>query len=52
MPRIRSAELESEGVVTRAQIEAARRYREAYPDEIAARSELHRSATAAADPLR
>jgi hypothetical protein len=46
------AELESDGLVTRAQIDAAIRYRDAYPDEIAARIELHRSATAAADPQR
>jgi hypothetical protein len=47
-----AAELESDGVVPRAQIDAALRYRHAYPDEIAARIELHRSATAAADPVR
>jgi len=35
-------------VVTRAQIDAALRYRAAYPDEIAARIELHRRETAAA----
>jgi hypothetical protein len=43
------AELESDGVVTRAQIDAASRYRDMYPDEIAARIELHQSATTAAE---
>lgn len=38
-----------DGVVTRAQIDATLRYRAAYPDEIAARIELHRHETAAAD---
>ena len=36
-------------VVSRPQIEAALRYRNAFPDEIAARLELHRRETAAAD---
>jgi hypothetical protein len=40
--------LAKEGVVTRAQIEAALRYRNSYPDEIQARIDLHRSYTAAA----
>lgn len=40
--------LPAESIVTRAQIEAALRYGAAYPDEIAARIELHRSETAAA----
>jgi hypothetical protein len=41
--------LARDGVVTRAQIDAALRYRVAYPDEIQARIDLHRSHTAAAD---
>jgi hypothetical protein len=40
--------LAQEGVVTRAQIDAALRYRAAYPEEIQARIDLHRSHTAAA----
>ncbi len=44
-----AAELAGEGTVSRAQIDAALRYRAAYPDEIAARIELHRRETAAAD---
>ena len=36
-----------ETVLTRAQIDAALRYRAAYPDEIDARIDLHRSETAA-----
>jgi hypothetical protein len=40
--------LAREGVVTRAQIDAALRYRAAYPDEIQARIDLHKSHTAAA----
>lgn len=43
-----AAALVADGVVTRAQIDAALRYRAAYPDEIAARIELHRRETAAA----
>jgi hypothetical protein len=41
--------LVAESVLTRPQVDAALRYRAAYPDEIAARIELHRSETAAAD---
>jgi hypothetical protein len=44
-----SEELASDGVVSRAQIDAALAYRGAYPDEIQARIELHRSETAAAE---
>lgn len=40
--------LASEGVVTRAQVDAALRYRSAYPEEIQARIDLHRSQSAAA----
>ena len=40
--------LAREDVVTRAQIDAALRYRAAYPKEIQARIDLHRSHTAAA----
>jgi hypothetical protein len=40
--------LAKDGVVTRAQIEAALRYRAAYPDEIQARIDLHQSHTVAA----
>jgi uncharacterized protein (DUF433 family) len=40
--------LAQDGTVTRAQIEAALRYRAAYPEEIQARIDLHRSHTAAA----
>jgi hypothetical protein len=43
------AALAEDGVVTRPQIDAALRYRTAYTDEIAARIELHRRETAAAD---
>jgi hypothetical protein len=43
------AALAGDGVVTRPQIDAAMRYRVAYPDEIAARVELHRRETATAD---
>jgi hypothetical protein len=43
------AELASDGVVSRPQIDAVRAYRAAYPDEIQARIELHRSDTAAAE---
>lgn len=45
-----AAALGADGVVTRPQIDAVLRYRAAYPDEIAARIELHRRETAAADP--
>jgi hypothetical protein len=44
-----AAVLAEDGVVARHQIDAALRYRAAYPDEIAARIELHRRETAAAD---
>lgn len=44
-----ASELASDGVVTRAQIDAALAYRSAYPDEIQARIDLHRSETATAD---
>jgi hypothetical protein len=44
-----AAVLASDGTVSRPQIDAAQRYRAAYPDEIAARIELHRRETAAAD---
>ena len=44
-----ASELASDGVVTRAQIDAALTYRSAYPDEIQARIDLHRSETATAD---
>ena len=40
--------LVEESALTRAQIDAALRYRVAYPDEIDARIELHRQETAAA----
>jgi len=40
--------LARDGVVTRAQIDAALRYRAAYPEEIQARIDLHRSRTTAA----
>jgi hypothetical protein len=40
--------LARDGVVTRAQIDAALRYRAAYPEEIQARIDLHRSHTTAA----
>jgi hypothetical protein len=44
-----AADLAGEGIVSLAQIDAALRYRATYPDEIAARIELHRRETAAAD---
>ena len=44
-----AAELAADGTVTRAQIDAVIAYRAAYPDEIQARIDLHRSDTAAAD---
>jgi hypothetical protein len=44
-----AAALAEDELVTRPQIDAALGYRNAYPDEIAARIELHRSETAAAD---
>lgn len=43
------AALAEDGIVTRPQIDAALRYRSAYPDEIVARIELHRRETDAAD---
>jgi hypothetical protein len=43
------AALVADGLLTRAQLDAAARYIATYPDEIAARVELHRHATAAAD---
>jgi hypothetical protein len=42
------AALAEDGVVTRPQIDAALRYRSAYPDEVDARIELHRRETDAA----
>lgn len=44
-----AAELVAEGLVTRAQVDAALAYRAAYPEEIQARIDLHRSETAAAE---
>lgn len=44
-----AATLAGESVLTRPQIDAALRYRSAYPEEIAARIALHRDETAAAD---
>lgn len=44
-----AVELAGDGIVTRAQIDAALSYRSAYPDEVQARIDLHRSETAAAD---
>ncbi len=43
------AALVEDSILTRAQIDATLRYRAAYPDEIAARIELHRRETADAD---
>lgn len=43
-----AGELAADDVLSRAQIDAALRYRAAYPDEIQARIDLHRSHTAAA----
>jgi hypothetical protein len=43
------AALIEESALTRSQVDAAMRYRVAYPDEIAARIELHRRETAAAE---
>jgi hypothetical protein len=43
------AALLEDSTLTRSHLDAALRYRAAYPDEIAARIELHRSETAAAD---
>jgi hypothetical protein len=44
-----AAELVPDGIVTPAQIDATLAYRAAYPEEIQARIDLHRSETAAAD---
>jgi uncharacterized protein (DUF433 family) len=44
-----AAELATDNVVTRAQIDAALAYRAAYPNEIEARIDLHRSETDAAE---
>ena len=44
-----AAALADDGVVTRPQIDGALHYQAAYSDEIAARIELHRRETAAAD---
>jgi hypothetical protein len=44
-----AAELASDGVVTRPQIDAAVAYRAAYPDVIRASIDLHRDETAAAE---
>jgi hypothetical protein len=44
-----AGELAADGIVTRAQIDAATGYRSAYPDEVQARIDLHRSETAAAE---
>ena len=44
-----AAALAADGVVTRPQIDAALRYRIAHPDKVAARIELHRHETGAAD---
>lgn len=46
------AALVRDGIVTRAQVDAAVRYRAVYPEEIAARIELHRRETAAAADSR
>jgi hypothetical protein len=43
------AALVEDSTVSRSQVDAAMRYRAAYPDEIVARIDLHRSETAAAD---
>jgi Ribbon-helix-helix protein, copG family len=44
-----AAELAADGVVSRGQIDAAMAYRAAYPEEIQARIDLHRSETARAE---
>ena len=44
-----AADIAADGVVSRPQIDAVLAYRAAYPDEIQARIELHRSETAAAE---
>lgn len=43
------AALVEDSALTRSHIEAALRYRAAYPDEVAVRIELHRRETAAAE---
>jgi hypothetical protein len=43
------ATLVEDSALTRSQVDAALRYRAAYPDEIAARIELHRHETTAAE---
>jgi hypothetical protein len=43
------AALLEDSVLTRSHLHAALRYRAAYPDEIAARMELHRAETAAGE---
>jgi hypothetical protein len=45
------ATLVDESALTRSQVDAALRYRAAYPDEIEARIELHRRETAVAEAL-
>jgi hypothetical protein len=45
----RAATLAGDGVVSRPQVDAVLAYRTAYPDEIEARIELHRSDTSAAE---
>jgi len=44
------AALVEDSILTRSQVDAALRYRAAYPDQIAARIELHRRETDAAEP--
>ena len=44
-----AAELATDGVVSRPQVDAVLAYRAAYPEEIQARIDLHRSETAAAE---
>jgi hypothetical protein len=44
-----AAELAADGILTRAQIDAAVAYRTAYPDEIQVRIDLHRIETTAAE---
>lgn len=44
-----AATLAADGIVTRAQVDAAVAYRASYPDEVQARIDLHKSETAAAD---
>ena len=49
IPNASAATLAQESGLTRTQIDAALSYCAAYPDEIAARIELHRRGTAAAE---